>query len=240
MDSRYNLTGDPLFYIMVAFFALLTTALPVLGGLSRLMPALQALCLTTFAALAIRQRQPGRAAAIAAIWIVVQFAALVLLTWLFVERTERAVIDGFAQRGAILDWLYAQGPFPGSLADRTWTRLAELAGVTLGSLLTAGYIGFWSVVKAVNLGGFQVGVLVSSMDRAAMLPAALHLWTLLRLAGSIGLVLLFAEPMLTRNWSPVYYVTQRRGLLLTSVALLALGLLLELATADLWRGWFAE
>ena len=239
MSSRYNLTGDPIFYIVVAFFALVATALPALGGLSRLMPALQALCLTTFAALAIRRRQSGRAATIAAVWIVVQFAVLALLTWLLVERVERAMVDGFAQRGAILDWLYAQAPFPGSLAGGSWTRSAELAGITLGSLLTGGYVGFWYVVKAVNLGGFHVGVLVSSMDRSSLLPMTMHIWTFLRVAGATGLVITFAEPMLTRNWSPAYYVTQRRGLLLASVALLALGLLLEVAASDIWRGWFA-
>ena len=239
MESRYNLTGDPFYYIMVAIFSLLATGLFAFGGMTRTMPILQALCLTAFAGLAIRQKRPGQAAAVATVWLVVQFFIIVLFAWLFVERAEQVVTRGFAARGEILDWLYADAIFPASFQSGPLQRMGEWIGVTLGSLITVGFIGFMLVVRAVNLAAFQAGVLLSTMETQFHLPAAVHTWTLLRIAGSTGLVILFAEPLLTRNWSPLFYITQRKRLILVSFGLLILGFLAELLLPSIWRGWFA-
>ena len=54
------------------------------------------------------------------------------------------------------------------------------------------------------------------------------LWLVIpRLAGLAGLAILFTEPLLTRTWSPGFYWRNRRRLIVVSVALLALGLILE-------------
>lgn len=223
---------------MVAIFSLLATGLFAFSGMTRTIPIVQALCLTTFAALAIRRKQAGQAAAIAAVWLVVQYATIVLFSWLFVERAERVVTDGFVARGEILDWLYAGDIFPDSIQINPILRLTELIGVTVGSLISLGFIGFLLVVRAVNLAAFQTGILLSTMESSNQFPAALHAWTLLRIAGSTGLVILFAEPLITRNWSPIFYFTQRRRLILISCCLLSLGLLAELLLSPLWRNWF--
>jgi hypothetical protein len=71
------------------------------------------------------------------------------------------------------------------------------------------------------------------------LIAGLPLWTLLRLAGYAGFVVLLAEPLFTGNWTLRHYLGERRTLLLASTALLVAGLLLELILPGAWRRLFA-
>jgi hypothetical protein len=53
-------------------------------------------------------------------------------------------------------------------------------------------------------------------------------WTLLRAAGYAGLIVLFAMPLLTYNWSPSYYWRHHRTLILISTGLVILGFIVEL------------
>jgi len=55
MEREYQLTRDPVFYLMAAFFAFLTTALPALLGQFRFMPIGQTLVLAIFMAIAVRR-----------------------------------------------------------------------------------------------------------------------------------------------------------------------------------------
>jgi hypothetical protein len=113
--------------------------------------------------------------------------------------------------------------------------LLELVGVLLGSLVSVGLIGVWFLVKSVNLAAYNMGVLLIPLQSAAGLLLALPLWSLLRIAGYAGLVILLSEPGITGNWQPGHYWRTRQRLIVIAGGLLLGGLLLELFLPDLWR-----
>lgn len=227
MNSEYSPTSDPLFYMSVGLFALLTTALPAFMGLARLMPIMQALALGAFVMLAVRRGETRHAVWVMAVWLVVQFTLVALLAWVMTERMESAVVDGFAARGAILEWHFSQRAFPGSLVDEARVRLLEIVGATVGSLVTAGVVGDWFLVRAVNLAGLQAGGLLANTTGPVILTSPFVWLTAVRIAGLAGLTILFTEPLLIGNWSPSYYWNNRRRLAFNSLGLLLAGLLLE-------------
>jgi hypothetical protein len=227
MNSEYSPTSDPLFYISVGLFALLTTALPAFMGLARLMPIMQALALGIFVILAVRRGDTRHAVWVMVVWLAVQFALVTLLAWLLTERMESAVVDGFTARGAILEWHFSRRTFPGSLVDDASVRLLEIVGATVGSLLTAGVVGDWFLVRAINLAGLQAGGLMANTTGPVLLTSPFVWLTAVRIAGLAGLTILCTEPLLTGNWSPGYYWNNRRRLALISLGLLIAGLILE-------------
>jgi hypothetical protein len=237
-QEQYSLVRDPVFYLMLAFFALLTTAMPAALGQPRFLPFAQTIALFAFLALAVRQRKMPQALLILAIWLILQIIALILTTWLLPGQVERAISDGFAYRTAFLGWFYGAGALPGSLTVQPAMRLVEMFGIIFGSLLTGGLLGVWFLVRAANLAAYGAGALAHDSGLFFNSIAGLPLWTLLRLAGYAGLVALLAEPLFSRNWSPAYYLASRRRLLLGSASLLALGLLLEIALPGAWRTLF--
>lgn len=230
----YDLTRDPLFYIIAGFFAVLTTALPAAIGQPRFLPILQAVALTIFVAMPVRRRKVHFAFYVMALWIILELVTFVAVALLFPNSAERAINGGFAYRSALLTWLYAGEPLPNSFVTAPASRLLELAGVILGSLFTAGLVGSWFLVRAVNLAGYAIATVGSSLGSALGWALAIPLWYAAWIAGLACLVILCAEPLLTSNWSLNFYWTQRRRLLVASAALLALGLLLELVLAPGW------
>ncbi len=235
MEAKYYLTADPIFYITVAMFALLTTAVPALLGQPRFMPIIQAICLTVFLSFALRKQQVKHAASLLGLWLVIQFATMTVLTWSFADHVEQAIIDGFGQRAALLSWRFAGAPLPGGVLTQPLSRALELLGVVLGSIATGGLVGNWFLMRAVNLTGFHTGSLLHVAHGPLSLLAALPFWTLVRIAGYASCVLLCAEPLLTGNWSPAYYWRHHHRLIIVSLLLLALGLVLELALPPLWK-----
>jgi hypothetical protein len=150
------------------------------------------------------------------------------------QVAEAAINDGFAVRGAVASWLYSGGPLPGGLASEPGARLLELCGVILGSLATAGLVGAWFLARATNLAAFVTGGLLGVIDRPFLLPLAVPVWSLIEIAGYAGLVMLCAEPLLTSNWSPRFYWSERRRLLLVSLGLVVAGFVLELLLPPIW------
>ncbi|HXF63013.1 MAG TPA: hypothetical protein VNK95_15415 [Caldilineaceae bacterium] len=234
MPDNYTLTRDPVFYGAVACFALLTTALPALLGQPRFLPFIQALCLTIFMAQGLRHGHLRGAINTVALWLALQFILLMLLSRLFVGLVERAIGDGFAYRGAVAAWFFSGGPLPGGLLAAPLGRLAEVVGIVVGSLVSAGLIGAWVLVRATNLAAYGAGTLLSTIETPGLYILALPLWAMIRIAGYAGLVILGAEPLLTNNWSPRFYWAERRRLLLVGLGLVAAGLLLEIVLPPLW------
>ncbi len=231
-----SITRDPVYYITAAFFALLTTAVPALMGQPRFMPAVQTLGLTVLMVVALHHHNPGGALRIMALWLPVQFIVLVLLTRLFGAQVEHAFTDGFAYRGAITAWFFGGGPLPGSLAVEPIRRVVELAAVSIGSVVSAGLVGVWVTVSQTNRAAYGMGVLLRSLVNGGDAFFTVPLWSLVRIAGYAGLVVLLAEPLLTYTWSPSVYWRTRRRLILVAVTLIVAGLLLEL----LLPGYFAR
>lgn len=239
MGKQYRLVYDPVFYIMLAFFALLTTALPASLGQPHFMPVAQTVALFVFLLIPLRQGLIRQAIGVMLIWLVIQLGVILILTWLVPLQLEKAIGDGFLYRSAYLQWFFGRGVEPDSLWAQPLNRSIELAGIMIGSLATGGLVGVWFLVRAANITGFGMGALIAPLGGFSHLLGALPLWTLVRLAGYAGAVVYLAEPLLTGNWSMRYYGNERRRLLLVVVGLLCLGLLLEFLLPGTWRTLFA-
>ncbi len=235
MPRPYQLTADPLYYVMGAIFALLTTALPAAFGLSRFLPLGQAIVLTIFIALPLRKGLVRHAALMLGLWLVLQLTAISLVAWLAPSQAERALAGGFELRTGLLAWLFAGAPLPRSLAAQPLAFLVELAGVTLGSLLSGGLVGNWFLVRAVNVAGFTIGSLAPVAGSPLELFVAFPLWSLARIAGYAGLILVLAQPLWRNQWSLTRLAARQRRLLIASAGLLALSLLLELLVSAWWQ-----
>ncbi len=238
MSTQYRLSHDPAFYIMAGFFALVTTALPAVLGQPRFLPIAQTLALFVFLLIPLRQRQIRQALTVVALWLVLQWATMFLLAWLAPLQVERAINDGFIYRTAYLEWFFGTRQAPASLTVQPVRHLLEVIGVLLGSLVSGGLIGIWFLVRAVNLSAFGSGALLAPLAGLIGLLAALPVWTLVRLAGYAGFVILLAEPMLTRNWALSVFWKVRRALFIGSTTLLVIGLLLEIILPGAWRTFF--
>jgi hypothetical protein len=238
MNQDYSLARDPAFVVTTSFFAFLTTALPAVAGQPRFLPIVQAVALTIFLAVALRRRDLAQALWLMAIWLVIQLLTFTVLTRLLPANVERAIIDGFHVRAAQLSWLFAGTPLPGGWMAAPVSRLIETLGILAGSLATAGLVGNWFLMRAVNFTGYGIGVTLAALSLPNALFAALPLWHLLRIAGYAGFVVVLAEPLLTGNWALSYYLAHRRRVLLISSGLWLLGLVLELLLAPFWYRWF--
>jgi hypothetical protein len=153
---------------------------------------------------------------------------MTLLTRIFGAQAEAAISDGFAYRAEIVAWFYGRAALPDGFAVAPGTRLVEALGVVLGSLATAGIAGLWFVVRILNQAAYGTGILLTTLEQPNYLLLVIPYWTFVRVAGYAGLVVLCAIPLLTYQWSPMYYWRNHRRLVVWSLGLLALGLLLEL------------
>ncbi len=241
MSQRYSLVTDPIFYVMVATFALLTTSLPAILGQPIFMPLVQTLALFIFMTITLRQQLIRHTLVVVALWLVVQFLVILCLTLWADRRVQEAFAEGFLYRMAYVDWFYATAGDalrPDGFGARPLARTVELVGVTVGSLLTMGLAGIWFLVRTLNLTAFGMGALMLASGEFKALFGALPLWALLRVGGYAGLVVLLAEPLLTSNWNITFYLRERRQLIRSALLLLALGLLLEFFLPNLWRSLF--
>ncbi len=238
MAKAYSLLSDPLFYIMLGFFALLTTGLASILGQPRFLPISQTVALFAFLSVALRRRQIRPAFTIIVIWLVLQLATLILLTRVAPGQVEWAFQNGFRYRGDFIGWFYGTGELPASLTQQLGYRLFELVGVLVGSLISGGLLGVWFLVRVTNLTAYGAGALWQTSGDSLAVLGGLPLWALFRLAGYAGFIVLLAEPLFTGNWSPRYYLSNRRRLLLISAGLLTAAILLELTLAQVWPTLF--
>ena len=230
-----TLVDDPVYYVMLGVFALLTTTTPLLLGQPRFLPFAQSAALTAFLALPLRERRAGRALAILAAWLLVEFAVVFAATLIVPRGAEAAVGGGFAYRAALLEWLYGVGTLPTGWAAQPGLRAWEIGAATAGSLLTGGFLGYWTVVKLTALAAYGAAVAwESGAGLGGLLP-----WQLLRIAGYCGLVVITAQALWAGIWSPGALRRAHRRLLPVSVALLGAALLLEVLLPSLWRSMLA-
>ncbi|MCY4411199.1 MAG: hypothetical protein OXC27_12095 [Caldilineaceae bacterium] len=230
---RYDLTKDPIYYITFGFFALLTTALPAALGQPNFLPIAQTVAITLFLAVPLRRGLVGRSVLVLAAWLLLQTLIMIVGTALLPVLFERAIHDGFAYHRSLLEWSVTGQDLPGWLLNSPGTRLVELFGVLLGSLFSAGLVGLWFLMRAVNQFGYAVGRL--SMEGPPGLLLGLMPWRLSIIAGYAGFVVLLAQPLLNNAWNPAFYITRQRRLITVSIALVALGLLLEVTLPGVWR-----
>lgn len=239
MPKSYSLVQDPIYFVMVGVFALLTTGLAAILGQPRFLPISQTVALFVFLLFALRQQRVKSAVYVLALWLTIQAVTLIVVTRIVPGQVERAISDGFLYRTALVAWLYGAADLPRSVAVEPLGRIIELVGIVIGSLISAGLVGLWFLVNATNLVAYSAGALWQDSGALVNIVAGLSPWALLRIAGYAGFVLLLAQPLLTGNWSLRYYQTQQRNLAIWSALLVVLGLILEFILPNLWRQLFA-
>jgi hypothetical protein len=223
-----SITHDPIYFVTVAFFALLTTALPALLGQPRFLPIIQTLSLTTFIAVSLHNRNIRGALRVMAIWLPIQFVTLTFLTRLFPTQVEHAIGGAFTYRAAMLAWFFGGASYPAGLTEMPSTYLFEIVGIVVGSLITAGLVGVWFLVRLINMAAYGMGAVMISLANPIHTLLVIPYWTLVRAAGNGGIIVLCAMPLLTNQWSPSYYWRTQRNVLLVSVGLIVTGIVLEL------------
>lgn len=228
---------DPIYYITFGFFALLTTALPAALGQPNFLPIAQTVAITLFLAIPLRRGRITTALVVLTSWLLLQLFVMIAGSALLPMVFERAIHEGFAYHRALLEWSVTGISLPGSVLQAPGSRLLELVGILIGSLLSAGLVGLWFLMRAVNQFGYGIGRL--AVEGPAGLILGMMPWKLATLAGYAGLVVMLAQPLLTNIWKPAYYLVRQRRLAIASLVLIALGLVLEFALPGLWRVMWA-
>lgn len=235
MERDYQLTRDPVFYLMVAFFALLTTALPAMLGQLRFMPLVQTLVLAIFAGMAVRRRDLRGALIVVFLWLALSMGILALLTVVAPGQIERAFEDGFMHRAMVSEWYFARSPLPSSFSSQPLASLAEIVGVTFGSLVTGGVVGFWFLVRMANLTAFDAGHLLGILGNPFLIVVALPIWSILQVVGAGGLVVVCSELLLTDRFAVGKWLGRRLRLFAVFGAVYVAGLLAELILPPFWH-----
>jgi len=236
MEREYQLTRDPVFYLMAAFFAFLTTALPALLGQFRFMPIGQTLVLMVFMAIAVRRSDLRGGLLVVFLWLALSMSILIGLMLVAPEQVERAFTDGFMYRALVSEWYFARSPLPSSFATQPVPSLIEAIGVTLGALLTGGLVGVWFLVRMANLAAFSAGHLLGILANPLLLVVALPIWSVLQVAGAGGLVVVCAEPLLAaKRMSFGSWARGRRRWLAWFGVMYAAGLLAEWILPAVWH-----
>lgn len=241
MEKEYNLSRDPVFFATVGFFALLTTGLPVVLGQFRFLPIVQSVALTVFLFVPLRQRDLRSALIVVFLWLGLTMAAVFALTWYDAVRVESAFEDGFMYRAAFAEWYYADNaqssPLPASFATQPLASIVEIAGIILGSLLTAGLVGAWFLMKAANLAAFGAASLAPTLPNPLWILVALPVWSILQVIGGGGLLVLLAEPLASGKMTAGLHELgrSRRLPLLLFGSMFVLGILLEFVLPPFWH-----
>lgn len=235
MERAYQLSRDPVYFLMAAFFALLTTGLPAVMGQPRFMPFIQAVVLTIFLAISVRRGDIRSGLGIVFLWLAVTMSLILLLTWFVPEQLERAFDNGFMQRAMTSEWYFARSPLPGGITVEPLATAAEIAGIVLGSLLTGGLVGAWFLVRMANLAAFSAGHLLGIFGNPILIFIALPVWSILQIAGAGGLVVLCAEPLLSGRFALGPWFRRRSRLLALFSGIYAIGLLAEAILSAFWH-----
>lgn len=237
MTREYTLSRDPVFFAIVAFFALLTTGLSSVLGQLRFLPIVQALALTVLLLIPLRRRDLRGALATVFVWLLTAMATVFLITWFAPVEMERTFENGFLHRAAFAEWYYANSPLPASFGSQPLASLIEIVGIVLGSLLTGGLVGAWFLMRVANLAAFSAASLLLTLPNGLWLVVALPIWSILQIIGGGGLLVLLAEPLASGRLGTgiAELGKSRRRPLLIFGGVYALGLLLELALAPIWH-----
>lgn len=237
MTKEYSLSRDPIFFAMVAFFALLTTGMSSVLGQLRFLPVVQAVALTLLLLIPLRRHDLRGALIVVFLWLALAMATVFLVTWYDPVAMERTFENGFLHRAAFAEWYYAGSPLPASFVSQPLPSLVEILGITLGSLLSAGLVGAWFLMKVANLAAFTAASLLLTLENPLLIVIALPVWSILQITGGGGLLVLLAEPLASGSFGAglAQLGKGRRKPLLVFGGLYVLGLLLELALAPFWH-----
>ena len=235
MERAYQLSRDPAYFLMAAFFALLTTALPAVMGQPRFMPFIQAVVLTIFLAISVRRGDMRSGLVVVFLWLTTSMLLILLLTWFVPDQLERAFENGFMQRAMISEWYFAHSPLPGAVTTEPIATFVEIVGIVLGALLTGGLVGAWFLVRMANLAAFSAGHLLGILGDPLLIFVALPVWSILAIVGAGGLLVVCSEPLLTGRFELGAWFRRRKQLLAIFGAIFALSLLDEAILPAFWH-----
>ncbi len=237
MQQEYQLSRDPIFFVTAGFFALLVTGLSAVMGQLRFLPIVQALALTIFLLIPLRRHDLRSALILIFVWLALAMTMIFGLTWFSAGFMERAFENGFLHRAAFAEWYYANSPLPASFSTQPAASSIEIVGIVLGSLLTAGLVGAWFLMRLANLAAYTAASLLLTLPNGLWIVVALPLWSVLQVIGGGGLLAVLAEPLASgRLIAGVKALGAGRRLpLLIFGAVFALGLILEVLLAPLWH-----
>lgn len=227
----YSLLTDPLYYGIVAFFAMLTATLPVVVGSGWFLTLAQTATLWLLALVAWRKRNLPAVIRLLAIWVAVQAITFFVMTLVAPTQAEWAVGNGFAYREALLEWMYTGSPLPASWYTQPGLRLLELAGIGVGSFASGGLLGVLFLTKSVNLMALGAAAAWQSADSLAPLMWGVQPWAWLRFAGYVLLVATLALPGYTGQYWPGGWPPRHRRAALIGLALLLAALAVEMLAA---------
>jgi hypothetical protein len=241
MNKEYSLSRDPVFFATVGFFALLTTSMSVVLGQPRFLPLAQAVALTALLIVPLRRRDLRSALGVMFLWLALTMATVFALTTYDAVRAENAFENGFLHRAAFAEWYYAANaatsPLPASFATQPLASALEIAGIVLGSLLTAGLVGAWFLMRLANLAAYSAASLLLTLPNGLWLLVALPIWSVLQIIGGGGLVVLLSEPLASGKLAAGLreLLRSRRLPVIVFGSMFVLGILLELLLPPFWH-----
>jgi hypothetical protein len=238
-EPAENVLDDWIVYPSMALGVIVTTFFPILLGQQICLPLLSAAVLIPMFLWALRQGRPRKAITLALFWAVVQSISVVAASLLFEDTAGRAVQSGLEYRSAWLAWIDG-GPLVSIAPSLAYGRqVIELALYALAMALTGGVGGLLLLTLALDRFNFTVASLLSVAENPVLAAvAAWPLWMIVRLVGYLIVGAVLAEPVANLDLRPAYlaaWLQARRRLLLTGLAIILLGVIMQVLLAPLYR-----
>jgi hypothetical protein len=230
---------DWIVYPSMALGVIVTTFFPILLGQQICLPLLSAAVLIPMFLWALRQGRPRKAIALALFWVVMQSVSVIVASLLFQDTAWQAVQGGLEYRSAWLAWSEG-GPLVSLAPSLAYGRqVIELALYALAMALTGGVGGLLLLTVALDRFNFTVASLLSSAQSPVLATvAAWPLWMIVRLVGYLIVGAVLAEPVANLDLRPAYlaaWLQARKRLLLTGLAIILLGMILQVLLAPLYQ-----
>jgi hypothetical protein len=234
-----NVLDDWIVYPSMALGVVVTTFFPILLGQRICLPLLSAAVLIPMFLWALRQGRPRKAIALALFWVVMQSVSVIVASLLFQDTAWQAVQGGLEYRSAWLAWSEG-GPLVSLAPSLAYGRqVIELALYALAMALTGGVGGLLLLTVALDRFNFTVASLLSSAQSPVLATvAAWPLWMIVRLVGYLIVGAVLAEPVANLDLRPAYlaaWLQARKRLLLTGLAIILLGMILQVLLAPLYQ-----
>ncbi len=234
-----NVLDDWIVYPAMALGILATTFFPILLGQQICLPLFSAAVLIPMFLWALRQGRPRKAVRLALFWVVVQSAAVIVASLLFADTAERAVQGGLEYRTAWLAWSEGGPPVQAAPALDYARQVIELALYALAMALTGGVGGLLLLTVALDRFNFTVASLLTVAENPALLiVAAWPPWLIARLVGYLIVGAVLAEPVANLELRPAHlavWLQVRKRLLLTGLAVILLGVVLQALLSPLYQ-----
>jgi hypothetical protein len=243
-QPSYHVLNDPVVYPVIALGVGLTTVMPVLLGQRFCLPLLNGLVIFPFLAWALRVGRPRRAMVLVLYWIVVQSAAMLVVSLLLTEQASLAILGALEFRTQWLAWIDHGAPVELAPAMAWLPQLRELLIYALAAFVTGGLAALIFLAVALNTFNFTVATLIQqAASPVLLLLMAYPLWLVIRVLGYVVFAVFLAEPVAVLDLRPAWWSAwwpKRRRLLGPAVGLIVAGFVLQVLLSPVWRHLLAS